>query len=307
VSQALSSIGVGLDTGYFAEDRRQDEVDNSGEDNLVSWNRFDNSYSDFVLGATISWGPGATDDYCGFTFREPEAEGDTNTLYAIHMNRLGRIWFAELTDSEWGDNVYGNGEFINLDESDTNQLILVVVGDTFSVYVNGSYSAQFQDDTLTSGLVGMMGGTYESSDESSCSFADAFVFSLDSAVPPPAPTPTEPAAFSEAVSISYGDTVEGTIGGDVAGGRYTFDASEGDVVNIRMSRTSGDIDPQIIVLDADGNELTRNDDISGEVTRDASIDGLSIPADETYTIIATRYQENVGLSEGDYSLTLEQQ
>jgi len=30
-----------------------------------------------------------------------------------------------------------------------------------------------------------------------------------------------------------------------------------------------------------------------------------IPADGTYTIIATRYQENVGLSAGDYSVALE--
>jgi hypothetical protein len=72
-----------------------------------------------------------------------------------------------------------------------------------------------------------------------------------------------------------------------------------------MSRDSGDLDSQIIVLDADGNEIARDDDVPGQITRDAVIEDLSIPADGTYTIIATRYQENVGLSAGDYSLTLD--
>ncbi|MEO8610325.1 MAG: SH3 domain-containing protein [Chloroflexota bacterium] len=305
VSAVLGEVGVAQDTGYLAEEKRQDTVDNSGQDNLVSWNRLDNTYSDFVLAATIGWGEGATDDYCGFTFRDINQDGDKNTLYAVHINRLGRLWFAELTDSVWGDNNYGNGEFVKIDASDTNELILVAVGDTFSVYINGHYSAQFQDDTLKNGLVGLMGGTYESSDKSDCTFSDAFVYSLDSAVAPPAPTPTSPAAFNEAIGISYGNTMKGTIGGDVAGGRYTFAAQSGDVVSIKMSRDSGDLDPQIIVLDAAGNELTRNDDTSGQETRDALIDSFSVPADGNYTIIATRYQENVGLSAGDYSLTLD--
>jgi hypothetical protein len=305
VRTALEEVGVAEDTGYLAEEKRQDAVDNSGEDNLVSWNRFDNTYGDFVIGATVGWGAGATDDYCGFTFRDINQEGDQNTLYAIHINRLGRLWFAELTDSEWGDNIYGNGEFVNIDADDTNELLLVGVGDTFSVYVNGNYSAQFQDDTLTNGLVGLMGGTYESSDESGCTFSDAFVFSLDSAIAPPAPTPTSPAEFSESIGISYGNTIQGTIGDDVAGGSYTFVAEEGDVVSIYMSRDSGDLDAEIILLDADGNEIARNDDVPGQITRDAEIEDFSLPADGTYTIIATRYQENVGLSAGDYSLTLD--
>ncbi|MBZ0287224.1 MAG: SH3 domain-containing protein [Anaerolineae bacterium] len=305
VSAALVQVEVAPDTCYLAEERRQDEIDNSGEDNLVSWNRFDNTYSDFVVGATVGWGAGANDDYCGFTFRDINQEGELNTLYAIHINRQGRLWFAELTDSEWGDNIYGTGEFVNIDEDDPNELILVGVGDTFSLYVNGEYSAQFQDDTLTNGLVGLMGGTYESSDESGCTFSDAFVFSLDSAVAPPAPTPTAPPEFSEAIGISYDNTVQGVIGGDVAGGRYTFVGQEGDEITIWMSRDSGDLDPQLILLDSDGNEIARNDDRSDEVTRNAAIMNFVIPEDGTYTIIATRYQENVGLSAGDYSVALE--
>jgi uncharacterized protein YraI len=307
VRQALDDIGVPLDTGYLAEEKRQDAVDNTGEDNLVSWNRFDNTYTDFVLSATIGWGAGATDDYCGFVFRDVGEDGDTNTLYAIHIDRLGRLWFAELTDSEWGENTYGNGEFLDVDIDDTNDITMIAAGDTFSVYVNGEYSAQFQDDTLETGVVGLMGGTFESSDESGCTFTDAFVFSLDSAVAPPAPTPTEPAGFSDGTEMSYGDSVQGTIDAEVAGGRYTFAATTDDVISIYMSRDSGDLDAQLILLDSAGNEVARNDDQAGQQSRDAAIEGFSIPTDGEYTIVATRYQENIGVSTGDYTVTLERQ
>jgi hypothetical protein len=232
-------------------------------------------------------------------------DGDTNTLYAIHIDRLGRLWFAELTDSEWGENTYGNGEFLDVDIDDTNDIAMIAAGDTFSVYVNGEYAAQFQDDTLETGVVGLMGGTFESSDESGCTFSDAFVFSLDSAIAPPAPTPTEPAGFSDTISISYGDSVQGTIDSEVAGGRYTFTATTDDVISIYMSRDSGDLDAQLILLDSAGNEIARNDDEVGQQTRDAAIEFFTIPADDTYTIVATRYQENIGVSSGDYTLTLE--
>ena len=304
VSQALADIGVALDTGYLAEEKRQDSIDNTGEDNLVSWNRFDGTYTDFVLSATIGWGAGATDDYCGFVFRDVGEGNDTNTLYAIHIDRLGRLWFAELTESEWGENTFGNGEFINIDIDDTNDVTLIGAGETFSVYVNGEYSAQFQDDTLTTGLVGLMGGTFESSDESGCAFSDGFVFSLDSAVAPPAPTATAPATISEAAPINYGDSLDGFIGGSSAGGRYTFTAAAGDVITIEMTRESGDLDALLILLDGSGDLVELNDDVPSAETRDAIIE-ITIPADGEYTIIATRYQEEIGLTEGDYTLTLD--
>jgi hypothetical protein len=150
-----------------------------------------------------------------------------------------------------------------------------------------------------------MGGTFVSSDESGCNFSDAFVFSLDSAVAPPAPTPTEAAGFSDGTEMNYGDSVQGTIDAEVAGGRYTFAATTDDVISIYMSRDSGDLDAQLILLDSAGNEIARNDDEAGQQTRDAAIEFFTIPADDTYTIVATRYQENIGVSSGDYTLTLE--
>jgi hypothetical protein len=300
VASVLDAIGIDPDTGFLSAQRAEQVVDNSGEDNLVSWNGIGNVYSDFVLAATIEWGPGAAEDYCGFTFREQDS--DSNTLYAIHISRDGFLWFAELTDNEWGENVDGNGEFIETGASDSNQLALVAVGDIFSVYINGRYAAQFRDDSLAEGFVGLMGGTYESSDETYCTFTDAFVYNLDLNALPATPTP---AVSIQGESITFGDTVEGTIGAGVSGINYTFEAAEGDVITLRMNRASGDLDALLIVLDASGTEIARNDDAPGDETRDALIENFTIPADGIYTVVATHYQEGVGLSEGDFTLTLE--
>ncbi len=305
VANALTEIGIATDSGVMAEQRSQYVLDLTGEDNTVSWWNFDEQYTDFVLGATFQWGPGATEDFCGFTFREQVDNNDTNTLYAIHLSRDGYLWFNTLTDSEWGDEVDGNAEFMNLGSNDTNEIILVAVGDTFSMYVNGHYSAQFKDDTLVQGLLGLMGGTYEASDATSCTFTNAFVFDLNPGTTPnPAPTPV---ITTQSGSLGYGDSVTGTIDDNTPSVAYSFEASAGDVVNIHMYGETGDLDPLVIVLDANGNEVGHNDDAPGQTTRDSAIEGLTIPADGTYTIVATRYQGDVGLTSGAFTLELTSQ
>ncbi len=94
-------------------------------------------------------------------------------------------------------------------------------------------------------------------------------------------------------TIDIGDTVEGTL---VAGERvdYTFTADEGDIISIDMR---ADFDAYLYLLDADGTELTRDDD-GGEGTN-SLIRGFVIPADGTYTIQAAGFGDR-----GDGSFTL---
>jgi uncharacterized protein YraI len=302
VSQALESVDLSPDSGFLSEESRNDFVDLVDDDNSIRWSFFQNSYTDFIIGTTFEWGPGASEDYCGFTFRENgDNDDDLNTFYAIHLSRDGFLWFAPLIDGEWGETVEGDGQFINTDIDDTNELILVGVGDTFDVYVNGEYSAQFRDDQLTEGLVGVMGGTYESSDESSCNFNNTFVYNLDLSQRP------ETTFTSEATPIAYEaeSSANGTIGGDTYRVNYTFTGIAGDVVSVAVLRRSGDLDPLVILLDPNGNEIARNDDsdeFAEEQPRDAAIFYVPLPMDGEYTIIATRYQEEVGLTEGDFQV-----
>ena len=80
---------------------------------------------------------------------------------------------------------------------------------------------------------------------------------------------------------------------------YQFDAEADDLVNIQMQANTGSLDPLLILLDPDGNELIRNDDDEQGTGRDSYIREFAIPtATGTYTIIATRFQEDIGSTTG---------
>jgi hypothetical protein len=112
---------------------------------------------------------------------------------------------------------------------------------------------------------------------------------------------------SEGTPIAYEteSRANGTIGGNNTRVSYTFTGIAGDVVSVAVLRRSGDLDPLVILLDPNGSEIARNDDsdeFAEEAPRDAAIFYITLPMDGEYTIIATRYQEEVGLTEGDFEV-----
>lgn len=113
------------------------------------------------------------------------------------------------------------------------------------------------------------------------------------------PTPAPP----EVVAVAYGDTLTGGLDDAVFEQRYTFDGAAGDVVTVDLRRVEGDLDASLRLLDAAGDEVAQNDDIGGG-SSDARIEALSLPEDGTYTIVATRFQGEFGLSSGTYELAL---
>lgn len=113
-----------------------------------------------------------------------------------------------------------------------------------------------------------------------------------------------PITFS--TNISYGGTATGELAGDTYAVEYRFTASAGDVINIRMEATTGTLDPMVILLDAQGNEIARNDDDPlGELGRNSYLRSFVMPSGGTFTIVATRFQEAQGSTTGTYLLTLE--
>lgn len=97
--------------------------------------------------------------------------------------------------------------------------------------------------------------------------------------------------------IAYGDTVEGELTGE-GGVRYTFEASAGDVLLIGMS--SEDFDTRVFLEDANGMQLTSNDD--GGEGLNSLIRGFTIEEDGTYVIIANGFSET---AVGTFTLTLD--
>lgn len=118
-------------------------------------------------------------------------------------------------------------------------------------------------------------------------------------------TPTQEPSTDSNVLI-YGDTIRGTISQDNFAVQYTFEGIAGDVVSIRMTAVEDSLDSFLILQNSSGEILTDNDDEPGGI-RDSLIDSFELPADDTYTIVATRYQQELGGTEGDFELSLETQ
>jgi hypothetical protein len=109
-------------------------------------------------------------------------------------------------------------------------------------------------------------------------------------------------------SISYGETVSGTLSDGNTQDVWGFEAEAGDVVTIvlKAAQVESSLDTQIYLRDDEGAELAFNDDHDGTRTDLAIFDSLvsafEIPADGSYRIVATWLTET---RDGDYELTLE--
>jgi hypothetical protein len=88
-------------------------------------------------------------------------------------------------------------------------------------------------------------------------------------------------------AFPIGQTVTDTFEGDVTARLYGFYASAGDAVTISMTQEQGsDLDPLLIVLDANGAMLAVDDD-SGSVSLAAQVRNLEIPEDGAYLVLAS--------------------
>ena len=105
-----------------------------------------------------------------------------------------------------------------------------------------------------------------------------------------------------AISIAYGETMEGEITDSRIAIYYEFIASQGDVITIRMTRLSGTIDAFLSLRDATQREIASNDD--SENSQNSLISRFVTPPDGRYYIIAPRYQGPAGTTTGRYRLQL---
>ncbi len=103
--------------------------------------------------------------------------------------------------------------------------------------------------------------------------------------------------------IAYNELIMGSITNTLYESRYTFEAAEGDVITIDLEAVNAGLDPFLILLDAAGDELARNDDRSPR-TRDSQITAFTVPESGIYTVIATRYNGETGGTVGSYTLTI---
>lgn len=106
--------------------------------------------------------------------------------------------------------------------------------------------------------------------------------------------------------LAYGVAVNGAIDNDTTSQIYTFTGSAGERVQITMKASPGSsLDSYLELQDANGAVVDANDDIVPGQVRDAQI-ATELPADGSYTIIASRYVgPDTDITSGTYELLLE--
>jgi hypothetical protein len=106
-------------------------------------------------------------------------------------------------------------------------------------------------------------------------------------------------------TFAYGETVQGEITNEVTRQEWQFTGATGDVIDIVMSPTSGDLDAVVSLFSPGGDVLAFNDGTgSGQ---DAGIFGFRLPFGGSYTIVTRRDGPNsgrLGTTTGRYTLTV---
>lgn len=105
------------------------------------------------------------------------------------------------------------------------------------------------------------------------------------------------------ISIEYDTNINGTIDDDTPFISYVFSGRAGETITVEMARLSGVLDPYILLFQRDTQAvLGEIDDDPRGGTRNAYLEGITLPADGDYIVLATRYQGIDGETAGDFIL-----
>jgi hypothetical protein len=208
VIQALVDDGYVFSAeGSLSAENPSDEVSSIGNVRELVWKASlgDGSYSFFVMGSTIAWGPGQDEDACGFIFRQQ----DDDHFYIVRIDREGALRFEEKSGSILPAETVRT-DAIRQDGAATNDLWLVGQEDHFDVFINGEHISQFTDSSYESGSVGLALNTLGRSSATLCTFTNSWVWKIEppatglfggtapqpTATPRPTATPLPPAALT---------------------------------------------------------------------------------------------------------------
>ncbi len=93
-------------------------------------------------------------------------------------------------------------------------------------------------------------------------------------------------------TLVYGRSVEGEISDAVYRTTWSFFGNAGDVVDVSMRATAGNLDPFLALLAPDGSQLASAD--GGGEGNNAALFAVRLPVRGTYTVVARRSGANLG-------------
>ncbi len=83
---------------------------------------------------------------------------------------------------------------------------------------------------------------------------------------------------------------------------YTFPGQANEIISVNLNAVSGSLDTMLYLLGPAGNLVDSNDDAFN--TTDSALNNLRLVASGEYTVIATRYGQNIGGTEGGFQIEL---
>lgn len=92
----------------------------------------------------------------------------------------------------------------------------------------------------------------------------------------------------ELPAVADGDTVEGSFEDNITTQLYAFYASAGDSISITMTQESADLDPFLVLMNAEGEVLAYDDD-SGQNSLSSAINDVQLEDDGIYFVMATSF------------------
>lgn len=104
--------------------------------------------------------------------------------------------------------------------------------------------------------------------------------------------------------ISRDEVAQGLITNEQPYETFTYEGLSGDIISIEMTATTGSLDTLLLVLDSQGTVIAANDDRVAIENTNSAIESLRLPAEDIFTIVATRYGKSVGGTEGNYELVI---
>lgn len=110
------------------------------------------------------------------------------------------------------------------------------------------------------------------------------------------------AAQENAQSIEVGTLIEGRIDDSTPRAVYSIDGTRGAVMRLRLSPTSGNLDPVLSLFDPAGNLVFRRDDHAGTLGIQTTI---TFQENGSYLLVIGRFGYSLGTSSGDYELAIE--
>lgn len=139
--------------------------------------------SDFVLHTKLTWHTSSGLAGCGILFRADPLEpwSQRPTLYELMLVRLQNApgwWLIRYEEGKFKrELVDKSSAYINDEQDSVNDLILVVRGDTYTLYANGKKIGQGVDSALARGALAFQ--AYQESGKTVCTFSETWLWILD--------------------------------------------------------------------------------------------------------------------------------